>query len=286
MGMGQKIHKIILFNEDTGSAVIAQYNPKEITFSKSVSWEANTSNGFDYPDATFTGGGPVKFSLVLLFDQHENNGDVRGSINALMSFALIVDEKKLKRPPMVSLHWGFQQDVLFKGGFRGVVESVQTKYTMFAPDGTPTRAEATVTFTQAAKAKISKSGEGEEKEAKSPAGGTVVGVTQQLGMSLDKWRAVADAIGIDLSEKAVYAREGITGEREDGTIGFSTIRGGDVVGEHTTAYYMAGERVEISHKATDRQIFARGALFAANYLAKQKAGLYNMSDALNLTGQG
>lgn len=103
------------------------------------------------------------------------------------------------------------------------------------------------------------------------------------GTALMLGRAIAEAIGVDLSEKAVYAREGITGEREDGAIGFSTIRGGDVVGEHTATYYMAGERVEISHKATDRQIFARGALFAANYLATQKAGLYNMSDALNLT---
>ncbi len=100
------------------------------------------------------------------------------------------------------------------------------------------------------------------------------------GTALMLGRAVADAIGVNLADKAVYAREGITGERENGSIGFSTIRGGDVVGEHTTTYYMAGERVEISHKATDRQIFARGALFAANYLAKQKAGLYNMFDAL------
>lgn len=102
------------------------------------------------------------------------------------------------------------------------------------------------------------------------------------GTALMIGRAIADSIGVNLSEKGVFAREGITGAREDGTIGFSTIRGGDIVGEHTAAYYMAGERVEISHRATDRGIFARGALFAANYLAQQGNGLYNMFDALGL----
>lgn len=102
------------------------------------------------------------------------------------------------------------------------------------------------------------------------------------GTALMIGRAIADAIGVDLSQKGVFAREGITGERETGSIGFSTVRGGDVVGEHTAAYFMAGERIEISHRATDRKIFARGALFAANYLSQQGNGLYNMFDALGL----
>lgn len=102
------------------------------------------------------------------------------------------------------------------------------------------------------------------------------------GTALMLGRSIADAIGVDLSTQGVFAREGITGEREAGSIGFSTIRGGDVVGEHTAYYYMAGERIEITHRATDRQIFARGALFAAAYMAKQANGLYNMSDALGL----
>lgn len=103
------------------------------------------------------------------------------------------------------------------------------------------------------------------------------------GTALMIGQAIADAVGVELSEKGVFTRHGITGEREDGSIGFSTIRGGDVVGEHTAYYYMQGERVEISHRATDRKIFARGALFAATFLAKQPAGLYNMSDALGLS---
>lgn len=102
------------------------------------------------------------------------------------------------------------------------------------------------------------------------------------GTALMIGRAIAEAMNVDLADKGVYAREGITGEREDGTIGFSTIRGGDVVGEHTAYYYMNGERVEITHRAMDRKIFARGALFAANYLSQQGNGLYNMSDALGL----
>ncbi len=102
------------------------------------------------------------------------------------------------------------------------------------------------------------------------------------GTALMIGRAIADSIGVDLAEHGVFAREGITGERQDGSIGFSTIRGGDVVGEHTAYYYMAGERLEISHRATDRKIFARGALFAANYLSQQANGLYNMSDALGI----
>lgn len=102
------------------------------------------------------------------------------------------------------------------------------------------------------------------------------------GTALMIGKAIADAIDINLNDKGVFTRHGITGERENGTIGFSTIRGGDVVGEHSAIYFMAGERLEISHKATDRNIFARGALFAAEYVVKQPAGLYNMSDALNL----
>ncbi len=102
------------------------------------------------------------------------------------------------------------------------------------------------------------------------------------GTALMLGRAIADSIGVNLSEKGIFARHGIIGARQDGTIGFSTIRGGDVVGEHTAAFYMAGERIEISHRATDRCIFARGALFAANYLAQQDNGLYNMFDALGL----
>jgi len=102
------------------------------------------------------------------------------------------------------------------------------------------------------------------------------------GTALMIGSAVAEAMGVALSDRATYTRQGLTGERESGTIGFSSIRGGDVVGEHSAYFYMVGECIEISHCATDRKIFARGALFAADFICQQPNGLYNMHDALQL----
>ena len=91
---------------------------------------------------------------------------------------------------------------------------------------------------------------------------------------------VADALGRDLKECAVYGREGNTGERDRGTIGFETIRAGDIVGEHTVMFADIGERVEITHKASSRMSFARGAVRAAAWLAGREPGLYDMQDVL------
>ncbi|MDM7323208.1 MAG: 4-hydroxy-tetrahydrodipicolinate reductase [Gammaproteobacteria bacterium] len=102
------------------------------------------------------------------------------------------------------------------------------------------------------------------------------------GTALALGKAVADALGRDLSQCAVYAREGITGERDPQTIGFATVRGGDIVGDHTVLFAGIGERVEITHKASSRQTFARGAVQAAHWLAKNAPGLYDMQDVLNL----
>ena len=79
------------------------------------------------------------------------------------------------------------------------------------------------------------------------------------------------------------SREGITGARTTGSIGFATLRGGDVVGEHTVVFAGAGERVELSHRANDRAIFARGAVRAALWTAGKPAGLYAMADVLGLS---
>lgn len=100
------------------------------------------------------------------------------------------------------------------------------------------------------------------------------------GTALGMGEAIVNALGTTLEEKAVYAREGITGERVKGSIGFSTIRGGDIVGEHTVMFIGEGERVEITHKATSRMTFASGAIKAACWLSDKKAGLYNMQDVL------
>lgn len=93
---------------------------------------------------------------------------------------------------------------------------------------------------------------------------------------------IAEALGRDLAECAVYGREGQTGERDRKTIGFETIRAGDIVGEHTVMFADIGERIEITHKASSRMTFAKGAMRAANWLEGKKPGLYSMSDVLGL----
>lgn len=102
------------------------------------------------------------------------------------------------------------------------------------------------------------------------------------GTALRLGEAVADSLGRDLDRVAIYGREGITGEREAETIGFSTIRGGDVVGDHTVLFAGIGERVEITHKASSRMTFAKGAVRAAQWVADKPAGLYDMSHVLGL----
>jgi 4-hydroxy-tetrahydrodipicolinate reductase len=101
------------------------------------------------------------------------------------------------------------------------------------------------------------------------------------GTALKMGEVVANALGRDLSTCAVYGREGIEKPRSRQTIGFSTIRGGDVVGEHTVSFFMEGERVEITHKASSRMTFANGAVRASNWLKGKPAGLYSMQDVLN-----
>ena len=102
------------------------------------------------------------------------------------------------------------------------------------------------------------------------------------GTALALGEVVAQALGRQLSDCAVYGREGVTGERDPSTIGFATVRGGDVVGDHTVMFMAEGERVEITHKASSRMSFARGAVRAAVWLKGQGAGLFDMQDVLNL----
>jgi 4-hydroxy-tetrahydrodipicolinate reductase len=102
------------------------------------------------------------------------------------------------------------------------------------------------------------------------------------GTALRMGEVVANALGRDLKEVAVYGREGITGERERPTIGFATVRAGDVVGDHTVLFADVGERVEITHKASSRMTFAKGAVRAASWLQDKFNGLYDMQDVLGL----
>lgn len=102
------------------------------------------------------------------------------------------------------------------------------------------------------------------------------------GTALRMGEVAAAALGRDLKECAVYGREGVTGERARATIGFATVRGGDIVGDHTALFAGIGERLEITHKAASRATFALGALRAARFLAERKSGLFDMQDVLGL----
>ncbi|MGK2698336.1 4-hydroxy-tetrahydrodipicolinate reductase [Serratia surfactantfaciens] len=102
------------------------------------------------------------------------------------------------------------------------------------------------------------------------------------GTALAMGEAIAGALGRDLKSCAVYAREGHTGERDPKSIGFATIRAGDIVGEHTAMFADIGERVEITHKASSRMTFASGAVRAAVWLYNRDKGLFDMRDVLNL----
>jgi len=102
------------------------------------------------------------------------------------------------------------------------------------------------------------------------------------GTALKMGETIAAALGEKLADVAVYAREGHTGERRTGSIGFATVRGGDIVGEHTVYFIGMGERIELTHRAMSRDMFARGAVRAAAWLAGQKPGLYDMQDVLGL----
>ncbi len=102
------------------------------------------------------------------------------------------------------------------------------------------------------------------------------------GTALGIGQAVAGALGRDLKSCAVYGREGVTGERKPDTIGFATVRGGDIVGDHTLLFAGIGERIELTHKAGSRATFAQGALRAAKWLQGKGPGLYDMRDVLGL----
>jgi len=102
------------------------------------------------------------------------------------------------------------------------------------------------------------------------------------GTALKMGEVVAGALGRDLSQCAVYGREGVTGERDPSTIGFATVRGGDIVGDHTVLFAGTGERIEITHKSSSRATYAQGSLRAVRFLAGRSAGLYAMDDVLGL----
>ncbi len=102
------------------------------------------------------------------------------------------------------------------------------------------------------------------------------------GTALQMGETVAHALGRELADCAVYAREGVTGERDPSTIGFASIRGGDIVGDHTVLFAGTGERIEITHKASSRAGYAQGSLRAARFLAGRASGMFGMAEVLGL----
>ncbi len=102
------------------------------------------------------------------------------------------------------------------------------------------------------------------------------------GTALKMGEVIASALGRDLKDCAVYAREGVTGERDPSTIGFATVRGGDIVGDHTVLFAGTGERIEITHRSNSRATYAQGSLRAARFLATRASGLFGMDDVLGL----
>ena len=106
------------------------------------------------------------------------------------------------------------------------------------------------------------------------------------GTALKMGEVIASAQGRQLKDCAVYERYGHTGERVDGSIGFSTIRGGDIVGDHTVMFATEGERIEITHKSASRSTYVQGSLRAVRFLAQQRSGLFDMFDVLGLKQAG
>jgi 4-hydroxy-tetrahydrodipicolinate reductase len=102
------------------------------------------------------------------------------------------------------------------------------------------------------------------------------------GTALRMGEVIAEALGRDFKQSAVFTREGVTGERDPSTIGFSSIRGGDIVGDHTVLFAGTGERIEITHKSASRSTYAEGSLRAVRFLAGHKNGMFDMFDVLGL----
>jgi len=102
------------------------------------------------------------------------------------------------------------------------------------------------------------------------------------GTALKMGEVIAQALGRNLKDCAVFSREGVTGERDPSSLGFSSIRGGDIVGDHTVLFAGTGERIEITHRAASRATYAQGSLRAVRFLANQPRGLFDMFDVLGL----
>ncbi|MBQ9395342.1 MAG: hypothetical protein IJU23_07475 [Proteobacteria bacterium] len=149
--MSQELKKVMIVEtEGDGTTVETMFNPKELSFTKSVNWsDDNVGQGTNFPALAFTAGQAITVSIELFFDCYEKSDqDVRPEVKKCVHLCEIQDCKGEKRPPIVQLVWA-DSDPIGVGNFTGVVESAQVKYTMFTTTGVPCRASVTVSIKQA-----------------------------------------------------------------------------------------------------------------------------------------
>lgn len=182
----------VTLQAENGITVVAQINPKELAYSKSVGWAEQAGTGRDYPDLQFTAGKSITISIELMFDKYEINGDVRSDTDALLAMALV--DEGLHRPPKVDVTWAGE---VFMGGFRGVVESVKVRYTMFTQAGIPCRAVATVGMKQAEGVSCSGNSPDVAKMRVVKRGETLQSIAESEYRDASEWRRIADANKID-----------------------------------------------------------------------------------------
>lgn len=154
-----RLEKIVIGSlDDANVGVEAQYNPRELTIDKAVPWTEHKVTKKDDPDLEFTGGGARTMSLELTFDGFETGQSVETSVDALMTMAQVRDpdatDAEQLRPHRVAVVWGSREKT---PAFRGVIESLSTKYTMFLPDGTPARAVCSIKIKEAQRPGVAKS---------------------------------------------------------------------------------------------------------------------------------
>lgn len=200
-----------------------------------------------------------------------------GSVASMIDFSLphaslaLLDQLEGRELPLVIGTTGFDAD-----GLQRLEQAALTRPIVFAPSYSIGVTLALSLLGQAAQAL------GDDYDVEIIEAHHRHKVDSPSGTALKLGEVVAEALGRDLADCAVYGREGIIGEREQKTIGFETIRAGDIIGEHTVLFAGNGERFEISHRATDRMTFARGAVRAALWVVDQPPGLYDMRDVLGL----
>lgn len=190
--MPQTLTKAKLVNLDTNDTMDVLFNPKEYSIQKSVQWEPHKSPGLDTPEQEFTSGNPSILSVELFFDTYEDKADVTKVTTKVYSLALVDANKH--RPPLVRFDWGPTK-------FKGVVESLTLRYTMFLPDGTPCRATANLSIKEAqtAKEQLEKNPRNSPDHTKRRTvknGETLALIAHEEYDDPAEWRRIADANGI------------------------------------------------------------------------------------------